>query len=96
MKTNMIFPFRFCFMVYCMLVIIIACHHGDERENTFSRDSLYVGSASCKSCHESAYADWQKSDHFLAMQPANDTTVLGDFNNISFTADGVTNLFFKK
>jgi hypothetical protein len=30
------------------------------------------------------------------MQPANDSTVLGDFNNTSFTADGVTNSFFKK
>lgn len=92
----MIFPFRFCCMVYSMLVITIACHHEGERENTFSRDSLYVGSASCKSCHESAYADWQKSDHFLAMQPANDSTVLGDFNNTTFTADGVSNQFFKK
>jgi len=30
------------------------------------------------------------------MQPANDSTVLGDFNNTTFVADGVTSRFFKK
>jgi predicted CXXCH cytochrome family protein len=30
------------------------------------------------------------------MQPANDSSVLGDFNNTTFIADGVTNSFFKK
>ncbi|HRI61496.1 MAG TPA: tetratricopeptide repeat protein [Saprospiraceae bacterium] len=40
--------------------------------------------------------DWKKSDHYLAMQPAQDSTVLGDFNNATFVADGVTSRFFKK
>ena len=55
-----------------------------------------MGSAACQSCHQQAYADWKMSDHYLAMQPANDSTVLGDFNNAKFIADGVTNTFFKK
>ena len=42
------------------------------------------------------YNDWLQSDHFMAMQPPNDSTVKGDFNNVSFTADGVTSRFFKK
>ena len=32
----------------------------------------------------------------MAMQPPNDSTVKGNFNNVSFTADGVTSRFFKK
>jgi predicted CXXCH cytochrome family protein len=32
----------------------------------------------------------------MAMQPATDSTVLGDFNDAVFTADGVTSRFFKK
>ncbi len=32
----------------------------------------------------------------MAMQPPNDSTVSGDFNNASLTADGVTTRFFKK
>jgi predicted CXXCH cytochrome family protein len=84
------------FTLSCVIGVTLGCNKAVESEHTFSKESTYVGSASCKSCHESAYQDWQKSDHFLAMQPANDSTVLGDFNNTSYTADGVTNTFFKK
>jgi cytochrome c553 len=56
----------------------------------------FTGSVSCKSCHEKEYSDWQLSDHYRAMQHAADSTVLGDFNNTSFSADGVTSKFFKR
>ena len=56
----------------------------------------FVGDAGCKSCHTKEYNDWQSSHHFMAMQPANDSTVKGDFNNVVFTSDGVTSRFFKK
>jgi len=56
----------------------------------------YIGSESCKNCHRSQFSDWKTSDHFLAMQHAHDTTVLGDFNDVSFVADGVKSRFFKK
>jgi hypothetical protein len=38
----------------------------------------------------------KKSDHFLAMQHPHDSTVLGDFNNATYSADGVTSKFFKR
>ncbi|MCK5857596.1 MAG: tetratricopeptide repeat protein [Bacteroidales bacterium] len=41
----------------------------------------YVGKETCIACHEAEYNDWKGSDHDLAMDYANDTTVLGDFNN---------------
>jgi len=56
----------------------------------------FVGDKSCQSCHAKEHALWQESDHFKAMMPANDSTVLGDFNNATLTADGVTSHFFKK
>jgi tetratricopeptide (TPR) repeat protein len=56
----------------------------------------FVGVEACKSCHNTQYSDWTQSHHFMAMQPANDATVLGDFNNRTFTGDGVTSKFFKK
>ena len=56
----------------------------------------FMGSASCKSCHEKQFADWQLSDHYRAMQHAADSTVLGNFNNATFTADGVSSKFFKR
>lgn len=56
----------------------------------------FTGSNSCKSCHEKQHADWQLSDHYRAMDDATDSTVLGDFNNTTFVADGVTSKFFKR
>lgn len=56
----------------------------------------YVGRQACTSCHETQYQLWTNSHHDLAMQAANDQTVLGDFNNAKFTYFGVTSTFFKK
>jgi len=56
----------------------------------------FVGSSNCQSCHSKEFNDWKKSDHYLAMQPVHDSTVLGDFNNKTFIADGVTSKFFKR
>lgn len=56
----------------------------------------YVGRDSCIRCHQQQYAQWQGSDHDLAMDHANDETVLADFNNTTFEKEGVTSRFFKK
>lgn len=61
-----------------------------------SMPEAYAGSASCKECHPKAFADWQASDHFKAMQRPTTETVLGDFDNASYTADGITSHFFKR
>ncbi|MGQ9770201.1 MAG: tetratricopeptide repeat protein [Thermogutta sp.] len=45
----------------------------------------YVGRESCKACHETEYRLWEGSDHDLAMDHATPRTVLGDFNDCTFT-----------
>lgn len=47
--------------------------------------ATFVGSAKCQKCHEPQYTKWLGSDHRLAMAEATDDTVLGDFDNVSFT-----------
>lgn len=42
--------------------------------------AAFVGSESCKSCHEKAYENWQGSHHHLAMQKADSSSVLANFN----------------
>ena len=75
---------------------IIGCNPEQKHTKTTSkRAATYTGSKSCASCHEEAYADWLQSDHYKAMLPATDSTVLGDFNDVTFTANGVTSRFFK-
>ncbi len=56
----------------------------------------YVGSAACQSCHAEAFADWLGSHHDQAMEPANDTTVLGDFGNVTFASRGVRTRFYRE
>lgn len=65
-------------------------------EPVFSKTLGYVGDESCKKCHKTEHHEWKKSDHFMSMLPPSDSTVFGDFNNVTFTADGVTSRFFKK
>lgn len=56
----------------------------------------YVGRESCRECHELQHELFHNSDHDLAMDVANAETVLGDFNNSTFSHLGVTSRFFKK
>jgi tetratricopeptide (TPR) repeat protein len=56
----------------------------------------YVGLKNCTSCHEEQYQDWLKSDHHLAMNPATEEFVLGDFDNSEFEHFGQKFRFFRK
>ena len=54
----------------------------------------YVEDNACEACHTEQYQDWAGSHHDLAMQVASDGSVLGDFEDDSFTNFGVTTRFF--
>ena len=58
----------------------------------------FVGSERCRQCHESAYNKWRGSHHDLAMDVAEETTVLGDFANASYIDpyNNVTSRFYRK
>ena len=56
----------------------------------------YVGAQTCAQCHQHEYENWQGSHHARAMEPANEQTVLGDFNDATFTYEGVTSTFFRR
>ena len=58
--------------------------------------AVYVGRGACIDCHEQEDNLWLGSHHDLAMQVANEDTVLGDFSDATFTHFGVTSRFFKK
>lgn len=59
------------------------------------KEKSFIGSANCKSCHTQAYDLWQGSHHFHAMEEPSEQSVLGDFNEASFSADGVDYSFSK-
>jgi len=56
----------------------------------------YTGNTVCADCHEGAAADWHNSHHDLAMQAVSADSVLGDFNNATFTYGGVTTTFSRQ
>ena len=56
----------------------------------------FIGSEACIGCHQQQGEDWLGSHHDLAMQAVTPDTVLGDFNNASFTYGQVTTTFFRK
>ena len=62
--------------------------------DVFAAENEFAGTASCASCHAEQHQSWQNSHHDLAMQHANKDTVLGDFSNQVFSANGITSRFF--
>ena len=58
----------------------------------------FVGSKKCSSCHENVFKKWQGSHHDLAMDIANELTVLGDFDNVVYADphNNVVSRFFRR
>ena len=58
--------------------------------------ATFVGSEACAGCHRSQADLWRGSQHRLAMQHANEKTMLGDFNDTRFEHYGVQSRFFRR
>lgn len=56
----------------------------------------FTGSEACKACHAGEYAQWQGSHHDLAMQLPTPETVLGDFDDATFSYNGVSTRFYRE
>lgn len=61
-----------------------------------SKATGFIGANACAKCHEQEHDDWVGSHHDLAMKPATADTVIGDFNDTTFTHSGNTSRFFKR
>ena len=59
-------------------------------------EARYVGSERCAPCHKAAFEKWKGSHHELAMQAARPGTVLGDFDDATFSLRGKTWRFFRR
>ena len=47
--------------------------------------AIFVGRQACVQCHAREVELWEGSHHDLAMQNADESTVLGDFDNATLT-----------
>jgi len=59
-------------------------------------EPTYVGREACAQCHEREMKRFAGSRHDLAMQPANASTVLGDFSGATFDHFGVKSTFTRR
>src|SRR5690554_3631056 len=85
--------------------VLVGKNKGEEKsalEAPPTKQPSFVGGKNCVVCHQAEATLWQSSHHDLAMQTANKSSVLGDFNNTKFyqtNAEGNKQLlahFFKK
>lgn len=58
--------------------------------------ATFVKDSDCRACHEAVYSEWLGSDHERAMDHATSTTVLGDFDDATFTLFDEQWRFFKE
>ncbi|WP_439135256.1 tetratricopeptide repeat protein [Pseudomaricurvus sp.] len=56
----------------------------------------FVGREVCSDCHQQQDQLWQGSDHDWAMKPADDQSVLADFNDVTFDHYGEKTRFTQK
>ncbi|MGH7564898.1 MAG: multiheme c-type cytochrome [Gemmatimonadota bacterium] len=77
-----------------LLLILIACSGGDEEPADMPVD--FVGTTVCAECHVEEIAAWRGSHHDLAMQEASEKTILGNFDDATFTYAGVASSFFRQ
>jgi predicted CXXCH cytochrome family protein len=89
-------------LILLVLSLVLFGCGKDKYQNSNSADTFhvqantYIGSENCIDCHQEASENWKGSHHDLAMQVANDSTVLGDFNDVKIEIDGVKYFFYKK
>ena len=88
-------------VVFVISITAIYCKREDSGDGSgsspvaFVPSAEYAGRESCRECHEKEYELFRGSDHDLAMDVANEETVLGDFNDVTFTHFGVTSRFYR-
>jgi tetratricopeptide (TPR) repeat protein len=96
-KSTLLVLILIILVVIFRVFIVDSCSSKDAKYSDIQAHAVaYVGDQSCKECHKVEFQEWKKSDHYMSMLPPNDSTVKGDFNNVTLIADGVTSRFFKK
>ncbi|MBE0571718.1 MAG: tetratricopeptide repeat protein [Ignavibacteriaceae bacterium] len=81
-------------IIVLMIPISIVLHSPSTQ--SYQKQAKFVGGKECVSCHQREYELWKGSDHDRAMMVANDSTVLGDFNNVEVEFRGQTHKFYRR
>ncbi len=89
-------PRRALFAALAIVVPAVASAYADDVTPEGPSRDTFVGREVCGSCHQAELERWRGSHHDLAMQEATESSVLGDFNNVSITHFSVTTTFSRE
>ena len=81
------------------LLLTLSCAPSGQSHSSPSetpKEAKFVGAEFCVPCHAEEAKLWRGSHHAMAMEKAEDKTVLGDFNGVTFQHFGVTSTFTHK
>lgn len=82
---------------FAFIGILFSCNESGRPDQISTADTLrYVGREACRECHQKQFDLFLGSDHDLAMDVADNSTVLGDFSDVSYSHLGVNSRFYKK
>ena len=85
-----------------LIMVMIPFYYVRETHTRLSAAAMsgpvatFTGSDKCRECHQPEYDKWKDSHHYHAMEPANETSVLGDFNDAVFECNGVSSRFYRR
>lgn len=103
MKVKRFNSFFSALKIWNSLVLIIVLNSCNTDKNKYTsykainnEEAKFVGSISCKTCHQEQFKDWKNSHHDQAMKIADSTSILADFNNTTFKNHNVKSTFYKK
>jgi len=94
---------RFCRVLVAICIVAALSGCSDEPDTGSDANTLpvsaahgFVGANACGGCHAEEFEQWSGSHHELAMQPAEEKYVRGDFDAAVFVHNGVESEFFSR
>ncbi len=85
--------------VHILWVILVFASCKGEREVpdlVRASEPGFTGVERCAACHTDKYVEWRQSLHSVAMTAPSDSTVVGDFGDVSHQYGGVRSRAFRK
>ncbi|MYC13294.1 MAG: ammonia-forming cytochrome c nitrite reductase subunit c552 [Gemmatimonadetes bacterium] len=85
------------FHILWVILVFASCSREREVPNLVRvSEPGFTGLERCAACHTDKYAEWRQSLHSVAMTVPSDSTIVGDFGNVSHVYGGVRSRMFRR
>lgn len=83
-------------LITVLIAVLAACSGNSSTPVPPANSPPFIGSSNCSNCHKAEYDKWLGSHHQLAIQIADKTTILGDFEGAEFDYFGTKTRFITR